>query len=190
MRVWLERYILTICASAVISIIVLNPLKFDLPQRISLVVALSAVAFFVGHTLNKADVAVPDPTKAALEAQQRQISDLKELLAKRQSDDIEQAEKKKAIKNRLAQFLNEARSIQRSIEYNDPSGIHEKEAWEKRVEEYLRKGLDESYAVRFRNPSHQVSSYPSGISPKMIVPWGEITARMAMLNDFISEQGR
>jgi hypothetical protein len=189
-RLWLERYLLPICASVVISVIVLNPLKLDWRQRISLVIATSALAYFVGHTLHRTSIVVPDPsleTKAALESQQRQITELKEHLARRHAEDAEEAQKKKTIKNRLAQFLNEAMSIQHGIEYNDPNAIREKDAWEKRVEEYLRKDLDESYAVRFRNPSHQVSSYPLGINPQMLVPWGQITARMAMLNDFMSE---
>jgi hypothetical protein len=86
--------------------------------------------------------------------------------------------------------LDEGQKIQHGLEYNNAATLHEKTAWEKRVVEYLAQNLDESYAIRFRNPSHQVISYPIGINRQgqgMMVPWGEVTARMQMLNDFISE---
>lgn len=34
---------------------------------------------------------------------------------------------------------------------------------------------------------HPVTAYPDGMKPPMRGPWAELTARMEMLHDFISE---
>ncbi len=51
--IWLERYLLPVCAAASIGIIVLNPMNFDWTQRITLGVAIVAVSYFAAHTLHK-----------------------------------------------------------------------------------------------------------------------------------------
>jgi len=94
---------------------------------------------------------------------------------------------KRAIKAQLAQFLKEGREIQNGLHYSDIDSLRQKQEWEKRVEEFLEKNLDGSYAVRFQNPTHQLTSSPAGISLKMIDPWRDTGAKMAMLNDFMSE---
>jgi diguanylate cyclase (GGDEF)-like protein len=94
---------------------------------------------------------------------------------------------KRALKAQLAQFLKEGKNIQEGIHYNNPDSLRQKQDWEHRVEEYLGKNLGESYAVRFGIPSHQLTSYPAGINSKMTAPWGDTGAKMAMLNDFMSE---
>jgi diguanylate cyclase (GGDEF)-like protein len=94
---------------------------------------------------------------------------------------------KQAIKVQLAQFLKEGKSIQDGLEYSNPNSPREKEEWERRVERYLGKNLDETYTVRFQTPSHQLTSFPVGISSNMISLWANTGAKMAMLNDFISE---
>jgi len=91
------------------------------------------------------------------------------------------------VKAQLAQFLKEGKTIQDGIHYNNPDSLRQKQEWEHRVEGYLEKNLDESYAVRFGSPSHQLTSYPAGINSKMTAPWGDTGAKMAMLNDFMSE---
>jgi len=55
------------------------------------------------------------------------------------------------------------------------------------LQKYLTENLDHTYTVRFRSPSHEVTAYPSGINSPMRVLWGEVKAKMAVLNDFISE---
>ena len=98
-----------------------------------------------------------------------------------------QKQSKQAIKAQLAQFLKEGKTIQEGIQYSNPDSLRQKQDWEQRVEEYFEKNLDESYAVRFQTPSHQMTTYPAGISLKMTGPWGNTGAKMAMLHDFISE---
>jgi hypothetical protein len=101
--------------------------------------------------------------------------------------DTEQTERRKAIKTHLAQFLKEGQDIQQKWEYSNLNAPQEKKDWESRVEAYLTKELDDSYAVRFRTPTLQIVSFPPDMNPKMRGQWGETTARMAVLNDFISE---
>jgi len=51
--IFLERFVLPILAALVVGIILLNPLKFDRAQQISLFLAVVCTAFFIGHTINK-----------------------------------------------------------------------------------------------------------------------------------------
>jgi hypothetical protein len=51
--IFVERFVLPVLAAIPIGVIVLNPLKLDLRQRVSLCVVVVSLAYFVGHTLNK-----------------------------------------------------------------------------------------------------------------------------------------
>lgn len=100
---------------------------------------------------------------------------------------VTEKEGKQAVKAQLTQFLKEGKDIQHDFEYNNPNAPHRKQEWESRVEKYLAKNLDESYAVRFQTPTQYPTSYPEGINAKMTRPWADTGAKMAMLNNFISE---
>ena len=94
---------------------------------------------------------------------------------------------KQAIKAQLAVFLKEGREIQNRLEYSNMDSLRQKQEWEQRVEKYLEKNLDGSYAVRFQTPGHPSTTYPEGINSKMMAPWADTGARMAMLNSFMAE---
>ena len=96
-------------------------------------------------------------------------------------------ETKQAIKTQLAVFLKEGREIQNGLHYSNIDSLRQKQEWEQRVEKYLEKNLDGSYAVRFQNPGHPATTYPEGINSKMMAPWADTGARMAMLNSFMAE---
>jgi hypothetical protein len=191
-HLWLERYVLPICATVVFGLTILNPLKLDWQQRISLAIAISAIAYFVGHTLRK-PVTVPtppDPRISFLEQQVQSLQSQQQQLAAQEANKEKEKTRRQEIKKQLAVFIDEGQKIQKDLEFNNSTALQTRIAWQQKVSSYLTQNLDESYAVRFRNPSHQVTSYPMGISRQgtgMMVPWGEVTARMAMLNDFISE---
>lgn len=192
MRLWLERFVLTICAAVVISLTILNPLKLDWQQRVSLALAVSAFAYFIGHTLHKPAAApVPrDPRITFLEQQVQSLQSQQQQLATQEANKEKERARRQEIKKQLAVFIEEGQKIQKDLEFNNSTALQTRTVWQQRVANYLTQNLDESYAVRFRNPSHQVTSYPMGINrqgPGMMVPWGEVTVRMAMLNDFISE---
>jgi hypothetical protein len=94
MRLWLERFIIPICAAIVISLSILNPLKMDWRQRVSLGLAVTFFACFVGHALLRTDAAA-DPNqelKATLQGQQHEIDSLKQQLI---ADRAEEEEKRK-----------------------------------------------------------------------------------------------
>jgi diguanylate cyclase (GGDEF)-like protein len=94
---------------------------------------------------------------------------------------------KQTIKARLTTLLKEGLEIQKGLHYSNFDSIRQKQEWEHRVEEYLEKNLDGSYAVRFQTPGHPPTAYPEGINSKMMGPWAETGAKMAMLGNFLSE---
>ena len=62
MPVFLERFVLTIFAAVFVTFILVNPVEFDWTQRITLGVAIVALAYFVGHTIQKTRVSGLMPT--------------------------------------------------------------------------------------------------------------------------------
>jgi hypothetical protein len=80
--------------------------------------------------------------------------------------------RRQELKKQLAVFLQEGQKIQNDLQFNNSTALHAGIEWQQRVADYLTKNLDESYVVRFRNPSHQVSSYPMGINRGMMSPSG------------------
>jgi hypothetical protein len=50
--IWLERFVLAMLAAAFGSIVLLNMMKLDITQRITLGIAIGAFAYFVGHTIS------------------------------------------------------------------------------------------------------------------------------------------
>lgn len=53
MLVFLEKFVLPVLTTLVVGVILLNPLKLDRAQRISLFVATVCAAYFIGHTIRK-----------------------------------------------------------------------------------------------------------------------------------------
>ncbi len=53
MPIWLERFVLVVCAAAFIGIVVLNLMKLDWTQRITLGLAVVFFSYFISHTLYK-----------------------------------------------------------------------------------------------------------------------------------------
>jgi hypothetical protein len=59
-QLFIERFVLTALASIVVGVAITNPMKFDLPQRISLSIAAVAFAYFCAHSISrKPSAAVP-----------------------------------------------------------------------------------------------------------------------------------
>jgi diguanylate cyclase (GGDEF)-like protein len=122
-----------------------------------------------------------------LEEQVQSLRAQQDQLATQETRKEQERQGKQEVRDKLAAFLTEAQRIKNSLEYNNPASVYEKTDWERRVEQYLTENLDQSSAVRFRSPKHQVTAYPTGINSPMRGPWAEVTAKMAMLDDFISE---
>lgn len=56
MSVFLEKFVLTALSAALIAVVLTNPMNFDITQRITLGVAIIALAIFAAHTLTRAKV--------------------------------------------------------------------------------------------------------------------------------------
>lgn len=64
MPVFIERFLIVVCAAAFYGLIINNTMSLDLHQRISLGVALVATAYFLGHTSYKNPRTTSAPTVA------------------------------------------------------------------------------------------------------------------------------
>jgi diguanylate cyclase (GGDEF)-like protein len=102
-------------------------------------------------------------------------------------DQTSEKQQKRKTRQQIAELLKEADAIRNGIEYNNSSSLQEKSGWELRVKQFLGSHLDESYAVRFMSPSHDITAFPVGIHSAMRIHWASLKARMAMLHDFIAE---
>jgi hypothetical protein len=193
MRLWLERFIIPICAAVVISLSILNPLKMDWRQRVSLGLAVGLFAYFVAHTLHRTQAAAEPTTdpnqelKATLQVQQHEIDSLKQQLTTNRAEEEQKRKRRLAIRGQLGVFLEQGKNILHDIEYSNQAAVQERTAWQRRVEEYLAKELDSSYVARFRNPVRAPFTYPEAMSSSMAIPWTDVMERIGVLNTFISE---
>jgi hypothetical protein len=73
--VFLEKFVLPILAAAILTVIALNPFNLDSKQRISLLVAVVALAYFIGHTIYKRVPGSGQPTPQAVEIPKRTTGD-------------------------------------------------------------------------------------------------------------------
>jgi len=74
MPIFLERFVLPVLATSVITVILLNPFKWDWRQRTSLFVAVIALAYFVGYSLTKGKPAISPLVGIAPTAPQSQVN--------------------------------------------------------------------------------------------------------------------
>jgi hypothetical protein len=63
MPVFLERFVLPVLATAVITVIWLNPFRWDWQQRISLLLGVLFLAYFLGYTSYKSTRTTASPRK-------------------------------------------------------------------------------------------------------------------------------
>ena len=61
--VFLERFVLTVLAAVVVTIIMLNPFKFDWDQQAALFIAVAAFAYFVATTVHRTKPLEPKATQ-------------------------------------------------------------------------------------------------------------------------------
>lgn len=59
MPIFLERFLLAICAAAVVTIVLIDTMRLDLTQRITLGLAILFFAYFVAHTAHKSNQSKP-----------------------------------------------------------------------------------------------------------------------------------
>ena len=70
MPIFLERFVLPALATALIAVVIINPLKFDWQQRLGLLVAVLGLAYFVARTVyvnNRSALTVQPPATPILD---------------------------------------------------------------------------------------------------------------------------
>src|ERR1039458_64058 len=72
--IFVERFVLTVCAALVVALLATNPFRFDWWQRASLALAISSFAFFIAATLHKAKDGTESDEKSHREAASADIN--------------------------------------------------------------------------------------------------------------------
>lgn len=191
---WVERYIIPILAAVVVGLVILNPLKLDWPQRISLLVALSAFAYFLAHTIHKPKassttmVTAPDPRIGTLE---REVSDLRaqqQKLLEQQSAAEEEKKRKKKIRAKLGELLGQGQQLM--IQCGNEQAPAPEEAankWADTTEKFLEKELGPEYVSRFRSGAGMPLSATSIVDPAHRNLWSGLNVRVYRLEQFLAE---
>jgi hypothetical protein len=68
MQVFIEKFVVPFLAAALIAVVFINPMKFDLVQRVTLGIAIIAFAAFAARTLSNTKVAEKTPDSPPREA--------------------------------------------------------------------------------------------------------------------------
>ena len=73
MPIFIERFLLPLLAAVIVTVIIVNPLKLDVRQQISLSVAVIALAYFCAHTIHRRGgrLGGTDPLQRSQTAQER-----------------------------------------------------------------------------------------------------------------------
>lgn len=179
MQLWVERFVLAICAAAVFGLSILNPLRLDWQQRVSLAIAIAAASFFIAHTYRRPPqpVVAPseDPRVAILQDQIKVLQDQQEQISKGQEQAQKEREHKRQIREQLARFLQEGLDLLQRCS-GDPPGNTQRlsadaNAWMARVIVYLKGNLDDSYVTQFKSTTVTLFN-PNGV-PEDRIPLTE-----------------
>jgi hypothetical protein len=71
--IFLERFVLTVLAGVLITIVLVNPLKMDWQQQLSLGIAIVAFAYFIGRTLENQKKLQPNKADAQRVEQSKEL---------------------------------------------------------------------------------------------------------------------
>jgi hypothetical protein len=196
---WIERYILPICAAVVVGAVILNPFKLDWQQRIAGEICISAFAYFVAHTIHKPKVATAvAATDPRVEILQEQVNDLRAQQQKLldQREESERVGNKKAeISKHLSDFITEGVQLRNKwqehlgqpeqVQKQDANGV---QLWHRKIESYLKTiPQGDVYIARFQGSVRTSGSYPVGINVNLAGLWDSLMSDIAKLNEFIKE---
>jgi hypothetical protein len=184
----------------VFGLIILNPLKFDWQQRISLFVAVSAFAYFLAHTVHKPKVSTstplaPDPRVVVLEQQVKDLQSKQQQLLAGQAESEKDRKKKEEIRKHLSDLITQG--VQLRNDWQAHLGQSEEiqkqnalavQRWHIQVESYLKSiPRGDVYVARFRGSTRTSGSYPVGINLNWAGAWDSLMSDLAMLNQFITD---
>jgi hypothetical protein len=201
---WIERYLIPICATIVFGLVILNPLKLDWQQRVALLIAISAFAYFLAHTVHKPKLSsaapivdAPDPRIGVLE---QQVSVLKSQQERLLQEDQEQKgldKKKTEIRDHLSKLITHGTEIRNrwkvlieqfkaESEQQEYEGAVQK--WHLEIVSYLKTiPRGDNYLARFQAGSRETDSYPPGIYQNHIGTWDILMSDLTKLNEFITD---
>ncbi len=174
MTLFLERFLLPVCAAVVVALALVNPLKFDLPQRLSLGTAICLIAYFVGHTI-KRGTALPPPPDANLAVLQSSVSEGQrkiEALEKQMLDQKNRAEHEARDKDLEIQRLKSETARQASllVEKEDRHNLEQTRAkLQEALSELVVEGnrLRQQWGQRLGSPDND----PQRQSAAMVAQW-------------------
>jgi hypothetical protein len=118
---------------------------------------------------------------------ERVLQDLQAQNAAKDERERKDAERLQKIVAGLAELMNEGAKIKSGLEWNNMVSAQAVAPWKQRVAQYLTENLGEPFAVRFQNPSYDVSNFPGKMPTAMFDQWAIVVKGMMMLNDFMSE---
>lgn len=198
---WIERYLIPICAAIVFGLVVLNPLKFDWQQRIALLVAISAFAYFLAHTVHKPKASTvaqaAPPADPRIEVLEQQIKDIQSRQQK-ERDEAEAIRKKQTeIRDRLSELVTEGVHFrdewQSAIRANQSELLQRPlvgriQKWHYQIGEYLKTvPRNSAYLARFQAGVRGPNSYPVGIFMNQAGTWDQLMSDLTTLNEFIAD---
>lgn len=192
MQLWVERFLLAICAAAVFGLSILNPLRLDWQQRVSLAIAIAAASFFIAHTYRRPPEVVTapsdDPRVGFLQDQIKALQQQQELISKGQEQAQKEQEHKRQVREQLAKFLQEGLGLLQHCSSdppeNTPKLTADATAWMNRVIVYLKHNLDDSYVTQFESTTTTLFN-PNGVSPDRLPLWHGINQRNDTLKIFM-----
>ena len=159
MPLWLERYILPICAAIVFGVCILNPFKFDWQQRLALFVAISAFAYFIAHTAHRPKTmvsakAAPDPRIDVLEQQVGNLKAQQEWLRAKQVEAETQRKKRQEAREQITKRLIAGNNLKAACDsLQEVRQIDAKALdWNNQTVKTLQ-SIDSSFVARFQNPN-------------------------------------
>jgi ElaB/YqjD/DUF883 family membrane-anchored ribosome-binding protein len=175
----------------VFGLCILNPLKFDWRQRIALIIAISAFAYFIAHTLQRPKElasATPDPKIAVLEQQIGSLRSQQEQLLSQQAKSEEAKKRMREIRKRLGEFLGRGQQLM-ALCANEKIPPPNKEAneWAEETEKYLGHNLGPEYIARFRSGAGMPLTASSIVELGHRNLWSELNVRVYRLEQFLSE---
>ena len=202
MPLWIERYLIPICAVIVFGLVILNPLKFDWQQRLSLLIAISVFAYFLAHTVHKPKAGSPPPvvtpTDPRIGVLEQQVNDLRseqQRLLEQEKESREQEKKRSEIQTKLAQLTNEGIVIRSKWTQvlGQPEDIqripaNEVRYWHAKLENYIRTLPRSSlYLAKLNSATRTDIGYSVGMNMNIAGSWDMLLADLASLKDFIND---
>lgn len=198
MSLWFERFIFPICVAIVAGVLITNPFKLDWNQRIAAAVCITALAYFIGHTVQKpkaptADAIagaapVPDPRIGVLQDQVNDLKQQQKKLLDQQAASEKEKKRKQQMRQQLGIYVEQGQDFMaRCGNEQVPAPVVEAEKWAQSVEAYLKKELGPEYVPRFRSGAGMPLAATSLQDKAHRDLWGGINVRVYRLQEFMSE---